>query len=690
MARGTSSLITGQIPNLFNGVSQQPATLRRTSQGSDQVNMVSSLADGLMPRAGTRHIAKLQSAAMGNAFIHTINRDTTERYKVFIRNGSIKVFNFAGVEQTVNYPDGTTYLASTNPRRDFVVLTIKDYTFVVNKKIVTAMTTKAAGTLTGTKQRFSDLPATPATNDTYKIEGTSDNNFSSFFVKYNGATWEEIEDPRLTQVALNALTMPFELVRTGVGVFTFRKVVWDNRKAGDDTTNPVPSFVGQGIRDIFLHKDRMGFLAGESLCLSEVGADNFFNFFRTTVTTLLDSDPIIVSASDTKVSDLEYAVPFNDSILLFSKLTQYSLSSENLLTPKTVQITPTTSFEISLLVKPTVAGRNIYFAVERDNYTGVKEYFVDADNRGNDAADITKHIPRFIPKNCYKIAASSNEDFLLLLSEDAPSEVSVYQWYWSSGADNTVSKIQSAWHRWVLNPGDLIRDVDIIDTNIYFIIERDDGVYLEVMPFTSKPKEADLGFHVHVDRKITATGVFNPVDGTTTWTLPYEDDGDFTVVRGGAWEHNAGININGVFRTAYNTVKAYGNYSAHPCYVGRSFNKRFGLSPIFIRRANESGSSVAVTTGRLQLRRVVFNYSDSCYFKINVTPEARETYSKAFSMIIGSNNAVIGSVDFESGAFSVQVNSRADTAEIEIFSDSYLPFSILSAEWEGFYHNRAR
>lgn len=686
----TASLITGQIPNLFNGVSQQPPTLRRTSQGEAQINMVSSLADGLMPRAGTRHIAKLKSTPLGDAFTHTINRDVNERYKVFLKSGSIEIYDFSGVAQTVTYPDGQTYLNCSDPQNDLVVLTIKDYTFVVNKTITTAMTSRTAGTITGTKQRFSDLPATPATNDKYKIEGTSDNNFSSFYVKYNGSTWEEIEDPRLTQVSINPLTMPFELVRTGVGQFTFRKIVWDDRLSGDDKTNPLPTFIGQQIEDIFLHKDRMGFLAGESVALSEVGAENFFNYFRTTVTSLLDSDPIIVNASDTKVSELRYAVPFNDSIILFSKLTQYSMNSESLLTPKTVQITPTTSFEISLGVKPVVAGRNIYFAVERDNYTGVKEYFVDADNRGNDAADITKHIPRYIPKNCYKISASSNEDFLLSLSKDVRNEVCVYQWYWSNGADNSISKIQSAWHKWIFPTTDIIRDVDIIDTDIYFVIERADGLYLEIMPFTSKPKEADLDFQVHLDRKVSLNGVFNPVTGKTTWTLPYADLNNFTVVRGGSWVKNKGININGIIRPNSTTIEAFGDYSEAPCYVGRNVIKSFVLSPVFIRKANESGSSVAVTTGRLQLRRMVFNYADSSYFKVKVTPLARETYEKEFSMIIGSANATIGKVDFESGAFSVQVNSKADTAEIEIYSDSYLPFSILSAEWEGFYHNRAR
>ena len=80
------------------------------------------------------------------------------------------------------------------------------------------------------------------------------------------------------------------------------------RAAGDDFTNPFPSFVDQTINDVFFFKNRLGFVTDTSVIFSE--ADNYFNFFRTTTQQLLDSAPIDVGLSHTHVAILPHAIPF--------------------------------------------------------------------------------------------------------------------------------------------------------------------------------------------------------------------------------------------------------------------------------------------------------------------------------------------------------------------------------------------
>ena len=73
--------------------------------------------------------------------IHTINRDVNRRFISVFSNGNVRVFELDGTERTVQKPDGTTYLNTTNPRDDIKTVTIADFTFVVNKTKVTAMDT---------------------------------------------------------------------------------------------------------------------------------------------------------------------------------------------------------------------------------------------------------------------------------------------------------------------------------------------------------------------------------------------------------------------------------------------------------------------------------------------------------------------------------------------------------------------
>jgi hypothetical protein len=126
-------LISQSIPNLANGVSQQPFTLRLASQAELQENGLSTTSQGLRKRPPTKHLKKILSGSYEAAFLHTINRDEIERYIVVIASGGLKVFDLAGNEKTVSFPNGTAYLVSADPANSFRAVTVADYTFIVNK-----------------------------------------------------------------------------------------------------------------------------------------------------------------------------------------------------------------------------------------------------------------------------------------------------------------------------------------------------------------------------------------------------------------------------------------------------------------------------------------------------------------------------------------------------------------------------
>ncbi len=55
-----------------------------------------------------------------------------------VTDGDLQVFDTAGVEKTVNFPEGATYLStvgSATAAESFALVSIADYTFVVNKNV---------------------------------------------------------------------------------------------------------------------------------------------------------------------------------------------------------------------------------------------------------------------------------------------------------------------------------------------------------------------------------------------------------------------------------------------------------------------------------------------------------------------------------------------------------------------------
>ncbi len=147
-------LISSSIPNLINGVSQQPAALRLSSQAEAVVNCMSSPVEGLKKRPSMDHLARLFTGSAGSTrpFTHIVDRDGTIQYLVLIQDGAIKVFGLDGSVKTISTPDGTNYLDVTGePSEQFRVASIADYTFIVNREKTVAMNTSSLSYNWGTK-----------------------------------------------------------------------------------------------------------------------------------------------------------------------------------------------------------------------------------------------------------------------------------------------------------------------------------------------------------------------------------------------------------------------------------------------------------------------------------------------------------------------------------------------------------
>src|SRR5690606_28896779 len=114
----------------------------------------------------------------------------------------------------------------------------------------------------------------------------------------------------------------------------------------------------------FFFRNRFGILADENIILSRSGS--FFDFFRTTVTALLDDDPIDVSTGHTKISFLRAAIPYNETLVAFSDQTQFRFGGNDTLTPKTANLTPIAEYSCSALCRPIAVGQSIFFVQDVD------------------------------------------------------------------------------------------------------------------------------------------------------------------------------------------------------------------------------------------------------------------------------------------------------------------------------------
>lgn len=923
------SLVSKSIPNLINGVSQQPAEVRLASQCDEQVNWLSSVVEGLKRRPGTRHIAKLLTTSGSGAYVHIINRDRFEKYLLVIIDGTARVFDFQGNEKVVNAPKGFNYLTSFSASKAIRAVTVADYTFILNRERVARAYDPSAGlTLTpitkrfqilrftdlsspgptyprfkageegtyktcwgaysvtiagrtytrsaelgasqafasylaarlftdlqrgvinmgaqvliplddgqapysvadncrngthttgywplpdifvgpsagyyqhqlcttvpyscltwiietrtvgyessdgdlipeaevaikeglvyvrlgdygssyrilvngaikasittgtsdrasigtnviasnlysqlsaagltnlvitlkgssillrsktndvdftlsvedsnngnnlvackGKIQAFTDLPAVGFEGFSIKVAGQNGVEADDYYVQYSElnkdgekttGSWKEVAKKGLrTRPAPD--TMPHRLISEGDGSFTFEPIEWDGRVAGDEVTAPEASFINKTLADIFFFKNRLGFLSDENVIFSEDGS--YYNFYPSTVLQSLDTHPIDVAVTNDKVSILRHAVPFNETLLLFSDQTQFILSSNDKLTRETVNIDVTTRFEAALDAKPVGAGKNVFFGVRHGPYASLREYYVDPDAKVNDAADVGSHCPEYLSGNVIQLAASSNEDMALVLTDTAPTSLYAYKFYWQG-----TEKVQSAWGRWDF--GGIVLGFAFMDSTIAVVIERGGEVFLEMLYLTPDGEEKGRGFKtlLNLDRL-----AYVRATTATPWTDP-----DMVAVdqKGNVY---TGDNLAKVITAGTALVDLF---------IGLRYRSYYQFSPLVLANAE---TRVAPLVGRLQLRFMTLSYVNTGYFKVGVKVGIRDPQmAKYTGRRLGSDANRLGQVPLDTGRYRFPILGTAKDTKIWIESSSHLPCAFQSAEWEAMYHRVSR
>ena len=814
------AVISRAIPTLLRGISQSSDALKQADHADIQDNADSNPVLGLTKRSGSQFLASVGSSTLGNVHIQTINRDASEQYVAIFSNGNVKVFELDGTEKTVNKPDGTNYLNTSNPRSVMKTVTIADFTFVVNTSITPAMdsavsnsasnitqaivfinqatakttysvtvdgvtvtddttgndplsTTTVATDLTAglnsglsgftiarngpvihikkndgsnfsidgndtqgntqltvvkdSVQRFTDLPTVSPNGYVVEIKGDESTNFDNYYVKFvtnNGGAFEEGQWEESVEAGIpfkfNYDTMPHVLIRQADGNFRFARVdgdtytlsgvtytlpKWGERTVGDLDSAPNPSFIDNKINNVFFFRNRLGFLTDDNVVLTRVS--EFFNFFPETVLSVIDSDPIDVGASHTKVAILKHAVTMGEQLVLFSDQTQFVLtSSSDALTPKTANVVVATEFESSDQAQPVGSGSSIYYLTKKGSFAGVREYITQENIAIKDASNITVHVPRLIPSNIFKLAVSTNEDVLVLLGTDNPNKLYINRWLYGDG----FKKVLNSWSTFTFNSAKSIKNIDFVGTDLFMVVEEANGTTLEKIPFEAEFREPNSEFEFHLDHKVTeaTTGVsiaYNSGTDVTTFTLPYRLNASMSVV--GRYladgETSTFVDTQGNTKTlkpgqvvqttnttngSTSTITANGDFRNSKVIIGESYLMHYRFSQ---QRLTEGANAGEMISGRLQLHHFYIKFEDTGFFRVEVTPENRDTSTHKFTgRLLGASSAAIGQINLETGTFRVPIMSRADRVDIDVKNDTFLPTQLSSAEYEAMFHMRSR
>ena len=571
--------------------------------------------------------------------------------------------------------------------------------------------------------RFEDLPPTAPHGYTVKVAGTPESPFDDYYVKFDAddgvfsrGVWVETAKPGI-KYELDTATMPLILIRQSDGTFMLKKAdgttpgsgvpvgadysayKWTNRLVGDDESNPIPTFVGDKINDLVYHQSRLGFCSGENLVLSEVS--EFFNFFRTTVLDLLDSDPIDVASSNPRIGKITAAIPFNKDLILFTPSSQMVLRGTEVLTPKTISIVNVADFDnMSYLSRPVPTANSILFAYRNGTYTGIRELVPNELLDGSYLAnDLTNNVSKLISGSPTSITTTTHDNIAMVVADGT---MYGYRYF-----NTPQERLQSAWFRFTTadtnsSLNSRILWAAFVESDLYVAVARfrTAGTFwitLEVMSLGSKPLDLVVSgteWTRHLDLRIRVpggTGIYDATTGLTTFDLPRTmsySASEVAVVAGN------GYILPAISGTAFNnstqalgTVSVRGDWSSTTVFIGILYPMTFEMSPFHLKAPAGRGEA-AMLNGRLQLKTLTLQYAETGYFRVETTIKNGDTYVYPFTGEV-AGLAVIGDPNILTGTMRVPLYSKNDNVTVKIQNDSPLPCKILSGEVEAEYTDRA-
>jgi len=603
------------------------------------------------------------------------------------------------------------------------------------------------GVIKDSVQEFLELPNVCKNGYIVEIIGNPDSDIDDYYVKFetNGSadfakgTWVETVGPGV-KFRWNYNTMPHILIRQSDGTFVVKRAdgttpdirtsesdgsytsalnsdystfQFADRQSGDDLTNPFPTFLGKKISNIAFYRNRLALLSGENVILSE--AAQFFNFFRLTVSQLLDSAVIDLAVGGSEVNELKEAQAFSDRLILFSERTQFALRADGGLSPRTAIINQVTNYDVTVGVDPVPAGRSLFFAFNRGTFSGIREFFKTGENDIQfDAVEASAQAPRYIEGEVKKLTVSTHEDVLAILARKTGSTTNTIYIYKYFNAGN--QRAQSAWCKFTFDDCTIV-DIHFIENALYIVTLRGTKTFIERMDLQTGLTDDDVTYVTCLDRRVKVSlgtlgstpeqietainGMYNT--SRAGWDIKLTDDGrtgtaKYTI---GAGEVMTVVSQDG---EVLNTIESpavsdpgFVTIAEKPAsgdifYIGKSYTMRCELTKPILKDTSGGGAK-AIVSGRHQVRYMTIVFDETASFTVQVTPivggDDGTTSTYPFSGRFLNAGAFLGSVPAETGDFRFPIFAQSDAVKIEILNPTPLPSNIQSVEFESYYTNRA-
>jgi hypothetical protein len=500
-------------------------------------------------------------------------------------------------------------------------------------------------------------------------------------------SWTECAKPGIPKTLTN---MPLVIQRTAltnpgtvneIATFTIKQFTYADRAVGDEETNPLPSFHNKRINKVLFFRNRLAFLAGENVILSQAGTLGEPDFFAQTALTVSANDPVDIACSSTFPSELFDGIDINTGLVVFSSNQQFLLSSDDtVFNPDTAKLRSLATNNYNIKIPPISLGTTIAYVDNSGKFSRFNEMANIAREAEPNVVEQSRVVPTLIPKQVDLLTVSREND-MVLIGKTGSDEVIGFR-YVNVGD----KRQQSSWFKWKFNNPLLYHFV--INDEYYFI---DTDNFLQSVRLVQQESDPfilqdNVDFLLHLDnRTLLDGGSYDSVSNTTTfsnvgwlslvtspnYTLAIVDSNSNSVRVG----RYAKPTINGT------TLTVPGQWT-DTYHIGYIYDYSIKFPTLFVTKTQGQGVSADVNSS-LVIHRIKLHFGKIGLYETTLERTGKTDYTEVYESTELDEYKVSDAPYLEEFIKTIPVYERNKNVDITLKSTHPAPATLRAMSWEG-------
>ncbi len=429
--------------------------------------------------------------------------------------------------------------------------------------------------------------------------------------------------------------------------------------SGDSESNPRPEFLSKIITHMRMFQDRLMIISGSTVFLSRSG--DYFNFFRKSVLTVADDDPIEVYAQGTEDDIITTGVQQDRNVVLCGVRFQYIVPGRENMTPRNPYVGVQSSYEGANIVPHASSGSLLFFCQRREQRLTLQRMQPGIIADRLDALDVSSQLDGYLTGTPKQIVAMTAPGVVFIRTKEFTNGFYVYS-YMDSG-DNQ-ERLFDSWSRWRFSE----------ELGVLAGITPDNSGLLAVTVRTTP-----AGPMLILDRftRETAPSEMPYLDSLQPWQS-HNLRTDSAAAAFSAYTDKFLIGLPMV--RASELAEQFPD-DAEQLYAGTLYDSSVTLTSPYMRDYQDR----IILDARLTISKLVVSMSNSAAMQASITVDKGATWKLATSWVYR-----------QAGAWTLNTQGIAETATVtvpvmkdntvyraKLSSRSWLPFTLSGVEWSG-------